>query len=469
MMKTNLYQWRLIMRNLFLTLFLNFMLPFVAAPSYAGDHLPRPYVEIAHPEWVKSATIYEVNIRQFTPEGTFKAFETHLPRLKQLGIDILWLMPIQPIGKKNRKGSLGSYYSVKDYYGVNPEFGSSDDLRHLIQTAHNMGMKVILDWVANHSAWDNELVSQHPDWYIKSRYGNFQSTPWRDYDDIIDFDYSSVELRQYMTEAMKYWVKEFNIDGFRCDVASFVPIDFWETVRQELDQIKPVFMLAEAADRDLHKKSFDVTYSWQLWDHLHAIATQGKSLGGLTGGYIAEHVSIWPQDGIRMNMVTNHDKNSWEGTLEDNFGDALFAAIVLTGTFEGMPMIYSGQEAGFDRPLKFFDKDLIEWKEDPQGELYKTLFNLKHNNQALWNGKWGGRAQRIRHDKVDNVVAFSREKSGDRVIAVVNYSPESVTVNLDTQFDQGTYLEVFSGKEIVIKSTTQLSLQPWGYKVFTSH
>ena len=210
-----------------------------------AQYQPQPFVKIKHPQWAESAVIYQVNLRQFTPEGTFNAFKAHLPRLKELGVDILWLMPIHPIGVKNRKGTLGSPYSVKDYYGVNPEFGTLDDLNALIAEIHRLGMYVIIDWVANHSAWDNPLVEQHPDWYSKNKNGNFQSTPWYDWDDIIEFDYHNATLRQYMTEAMKYWVRETDIDGFRCDVAGFVPTDFWNNVRRELDEIKPVFMLAE--------------------------------------------------------------------------------------------------------------------------------------------------------------------------------------------------------------------------------
>src|SRR6187402_1914987 len=235
---------------------------------------PKKYVEIQHPEWSKNATIYEVNIRQFTPEGTFKSFETHLPRLKALGVDIIWLMPIHSIGEKNRKGTLGSYYAVKDYYGVNSEFGNLSDFKALVDKIHSMGMHVILDWVANHSSTDNALVKQHPEWYIKDEAGNFEPTPWRDYDDIIDFDYQQPGIRKYMTEALKYWVKETNIDGYRCDVASFMPLEFWENARKELDSIKPVFMLAESETFDLHRKAFDMTYAWSLWECLHKITTQ---------------------------------------------------------------------------------------------------------------------------------------------------------------------------------------------------
>jgi len=211
----------------------------------ADAYLPKKYVELKHPEWSKNATIYEVNIRQYTPEGTFKAFEAHLPRLKEMGIDIIWIMPIHPIGEKNRKGKKGSPYSVKDYYGVNTEFGSMNDFKLLVNKIHELNMHVIIDWVANHSAWDNPLATEHPDWYTKTNEGQFQPTPWYDWEDIIDFDYENPGIRKYMTDALVYWVKETDIDGYRCDVAGFIPVDFWDNVRRELDLVKPVFMLAE--------------------------------------------------------------------------------------------------------------------------------------------------------------------------------------------------------------------------------
>ncbi|MBD0851832.1 alpha-amylase family glycosyl hydrolase [Maribacter arenosus] len=429
------------------------------------NYQPQEYVKLEHPEWSKNATIYEVNLRQFTPEGTFKAFEGHLPRLKDMGIDIIWLMPIHPIGKKNRKGTLGSYYSVQDYYGVNPEFGNMAEFKNLVNKIHDMGMYVILDWVANHSAWDNPVVAEHPDWYIKTKEGNFMSTPWRDYDDIIDFDYSKPGLRKYMTEALKYWVEEADIDGYRCDVASFVPIEFWENARKELDAIKPVFMLAEAADRDLHKYAFDMTYSWSLWDHLHAITTKGQGVHGLTEGYLAEHVSIWPPNAYRMNFTDNHDKNSWEGTQYSNFGEGLHAAMVLMTTIDGMPMVYSGQEAGLDRSLDFFGKDPIEWKDHENAIIFKKLFDLKHKNQALWNGKWGGEMIRIKNDKMGQVIAFSREKEGDMVISITNLSKESVNTTLESKYHTGTYTELFSGKNYQIKQNESVQLKPWEYLV----
>lgn len=432
------------------------------------NYEPKPYVELTHPEWVKSATIYQLNVRQFSKEGTFKAVEKELPRLKKLGIDIIWLMPIHPIGEKNRKGSLGSYYSVKDYYGINPEFGSPADLKSLIQALHKEGMYVILDWVANHTSWDNPLVEKHPEWYIKSREGNFQSTPWRDYDDIIDLDYESPELRRYMTDALKYWVKEYDIDGYRADVASFVPIDFWENARKELSEIKPVFLLAEAQDKELHRRAFDATYAWELWNVLHSITKQHGSISPLTEGYIAEHVSIFPKEGIRMLFTDNHDKNSWEGNAPKNFGEGLEVSMVLTATMDGMPLIYNGQEAGLDRSLAFFEKDPIEWKDHPHQELITKLFALKHHNRALWNAHWGGEMVRITNSNLSNVLSFVREKNGDKVIVLANLTPKKQKVTFQTKWDKGSYWDLSSEQKVRIDSELTLEMSPWSYRVLSN-
>ena len=444
-----------------------FFLTYTSAMSQQTDsrYQPKKYVELTNPDWVKNATIYELNIRQFSQEGTFKAIEKQLPRLKKMGINIIWLMPVQPIGVVNRKGSLGSYYSVKDYLKVNPEFGTDEDFRSLVKAIHSQGMYVILDWVANHSSWDNPLATQHPEWYSRGRNGKFQSTPWRDYDDIIDFDYSQPGLRKYMTEALKFWVKEYDIDGYRCDVASFVPIDFWENARKELDAIKPVFMLAEAEDKELHRKAFDATYNWTLWNILHQIAINNKSVKTLGEAYIAEHVSIFPKEGIRMNFIDNHDKNSWEGNQYSNFGPALKAATVFTAMMDGMPMVYNGQEAGLDRSLLFFEKDPIVWKKHENEALYTTLFALKHKNQALWNGNRGGEMVRIMNDKMDQIISFVREKNGDKVITFINLSMEKVQVNFDTSYDSGNYTNLFTGKPQRISEKMTITMEPWEYLV----
>lgn len=428
------------------------------------SYQPQPYVELKHPEWSKNATIYEVNIRQYTPEGTFKAFESHLPRLKDMGIDILWIMPIHPIGQKNRKGNMGSYYSVQDYYGINTEFGSEEDFQHLVDKIHEMGMYVIIDWVANHSAWDNPLVEQHPEWYTRTKEGNFQPTPWYDWDDIIDFDYEQPGIRKYMTEALEYWVKNYDIDGYRCDVAGFMPLDFWNNVRKKLDAIKPVFMLAEWESRDLHKSAFDMTYSWSLWNKLHEVTVGGKPIHGLIE-YMAHDVSTFPQDGYRMTFIDNHDKNSWEGTPSSNFGQGLEASMVMAATVSGMPLVYSGQEVGLNRSLKFFDKDPIQWKKHKFFNLYKTLFHLKHENKALWNGKEGGKMVRIYSDQMDKIISFSREKDDDMVISIFNFSDEPVSVNLDTNNFTGAYTDLFSDTMYMLNGEGNLNLEPWGYLV----
>lgn len=425
---------------------------------------PKEYVELKHPDWSKNATIYEANIRQFTPEGTFKAFESHLPRIKAMGIDIIWLMPINPIGVEKRKGTLGSEYSVKDYYGINPEFGTKEDFKHLVDKIHSMGMHVIVDWVANHSAWDNQLAKDHPDWYTKTEEGNFQPTPWYDWDDVIDFDYDEPGIRKYMTKALVYWVTDFDIDGYRCDTAGFIPTDFWDNAREEMGAVKPVFMLAEWEARDLHKKAFDMTYSWTFFDKMTAVTRDKKSMGGLVE-YMAHDVSTFPRDGYRMLFTDNHDMNSWNHNMFYNFGDGLQASIVLCGTVNGMPLVYGGQEAGLDHSLKFFDKDVIDWSKMPYEGLFKKLFELKHKNHALWNGKEGGVMVRIFSDKMDQVISFARTKDKDRVIDIVNYSDKPVTVKLNSKYQKGNYTELFSGAKITLKGDDVFEMKPWEYMV----
>lgn len=431
---------------------------------YSAEYQPQPYVQLKHPDWAESAVIYQVNIRQFTPEGTFNAFKAHLPRIKALGADILWLMPIHPIGAEKRKGGLGSPYAVQDFYGVNPEFGSLQDLKALVREIHRLGMYVILDWVANHSAWDNPLTKSHPEWYLKDKQGNFQPTPWYDWDDIIEFDYDQPGLRQYMTEAMKYWVGETDIDGYRCDVAGFVPTDFWNNVRRELDVIKPVFMLAEWESRDLHQKAFDMTYGWYLWDRLIAVA-KGQGFHSLIE-YMAHDVKTFPRDAYRMLFTENHDKNAWEGNQYLNFGDALSAATVMTVVANGMPLVYGGQEAGLARSLKFFDRDTIEWQAHSNTQLYQTLFALKHRNLALRNGKNGGEMIRLNNNG-DKVLSFYRESDGHRVVAVINFSDKKTSFSLQCTDISGLYTDWFKQQDYTLADSAELELEPWGYLVLS--
>lgn len=426
---------------------------------------PVPYVKLTHPEWCRNATIYQLNTRQFSPEGTLRAAETQLPRLKALNVDIIWLMPIHEIGVKNRKGSLGSPYAVRDYYSVNRELGTLADLKHFVATAHALGLHVILDWVANHTAWDNVLVTEHPEWYERDWQGRFRPTPWWDWSDIINLDYRQPGLRRYMTEAMKYWVREADVDGYRCDVAGFVPVDFWNNVRRELDAIKPVFMLAEWESRDLHAEAFDMTYAWSWYSGVHDIAAGKADLGALFN-YYSWNESAFPPNCIRMTFVSNHDKNSWDGTEFEQFGDALKAAIVLSVAGDGMPLIYNGQEAGNPKRLKFFERDPIAWRDHPLGDFYRRLFALKHANTALANGSWGAKMVYVPNNFRSQVLSFVRQNEHDKVFAMLNFSKEPRRVKLEESLYEGSYTEFFSGGKVTLGPAAEIDLAPWDYRLY---
>jgi glycosidase len=374
-------------------------------------------------------------------------------------------MPVHQIGQKNRKGSLGSPYSVKDYYSVNPEFGNIADLKHFVNKAHELGMRVILDWVANHTAWDNPLTWEHPEWYARDWKGDFRPTPWWDWQDIIDLDYQQPALRKYMTEALKYWVKEVGIDGYRCDVAGFVPTDFWELARKELDAIKPVFMLAEWENRDLHAQAFDMTYAWSWNDAVHKIC-QGQADVSSLYVYYSWNEKAFPADGMRMLFVSNHDKNAWEGTEFEQFGDGLETAIVLSVVSEGMPLIYNGQEAGNPKRLAFFEKDSLEWKEHSLGELYKKLFILKKGHTALWNGRWGARMTNVPNNIPARVLSFVRQNESEKVFAVFNFSAEPQIVTFKESLCQGSYIDYFSNQSVQVDAGFHLNIPAWGYRIF---
>ena len=417
--------------------------------------------EVRHPEWSKNLSIYEVNIRQYTPEGTFNAFAEHLPRLKELGTDILWLMPIHPIGEKNRKGSMGSYYAVKDYFGINPEFGTEEDFINLINKIHELEMYVIIDWVANHSSWDNALIDLHPDWYTKNETGEIIS-PVDDWSDVADFNFEVPEMQAYMIDALKYWVKEFNIDGYRCDVAGMVPLEFWNNAKYELDKIKPVFMLAEASEPELHEYAFDMTYAWTMHFLWNEIAQGKKTVDDLVNQFETEKTKYNSSD-YRMYFTSNHDENSWKGTALERLGDATKTFAVLSVTMPGMPLIYSGQEVCLDKKLRFFEKDTINWEKDCcLDELYSSLLKLKKENPALWNGNFGGTMERINTTADDKIFAFSRTKENHKVITILNLSKEEVEFEFANSIDNSELTELFTGEEIGNK----YNLKAWEYKVF---
>jgi glycosidase len=404
------------------------MLRFILACIALGLAVPtqaQPTTR-SHVAWAKNANIYEVNIRQFTPEGTITAFEKHLPRLKNMGVKILWLMPVQPIGKQNRKGTLGSYYSIRDYTAVNPEFGTMGEFKRMVRTAQGMGMKVILDWVANHTAWDHPWVTAHPEWYKRNAAGevvsyNFDNGREIEYwTDVVGLDYKQDALWPAMIEAMTFWVRETGIDGFRCDVAMLMPEPFWAKARVELDAIKPVFMLAEAAEPGLHVRAFDATYHWKLQELLVEIA-KGKKTGDDLRRFYANPDPAFAPDAWRMNFTSNHDINSWHGNDVENYGARFEVFAVLAATLPGIPLVYGGQEGMLDKRIAFFEKDAIVWKGYPNAALYTRLLTLKTKHPALWNGTAGG-ALTFAETGSPHVVAFTRTRGRHKVLVVANLS-----------------------------------------------
>lgn len=420
--------------------------------------------EVVHPSWSNNKTIYEVNIRQYTKSGTFKDFEKHLPELKKMGVGILWLMPINPIGEKNRKGTLGSYYSVKDYLAVNPEFGTMEDFKNLVKKIHSLGMHVIIDWVANHTSWDNNLTIEHPDFYKKDSTGNFIS-PVKDWTDAIALNYNNNELWGYMINALKFWVEKYGVDGFRCDVADMVPTPFWNKAREELNKIKPVFMLAEAEKPELQVKAFDMTYSWDVYKLMNNIA-QGKESPSAFNNYFKTESERFSANDFRMRFTTNHDENSWNGTEFERLGDAASTFAAFTFVIPGMPLIYSGQESGLNKRLNFFDRDPIEWKESPFRALYTKLIKLKLKNKSLWNGKEGGNITLVSAPGDKSVYSFIREKGSSKIFVVFNLSNAPAEGELSTGRIKGVYTNYFTGEKISFTGKDSFKLKPWEYLIF---
>ena len=428
---------------------------------------PANLYTLPQPDWSKDAVIYQVNTRQFSQSGTFDGVIEKLAHIVGLGARILWLMPIHPIGEKHRKGELGSPYAVKDYFAINPEFGDESSLRRLIDEAHALGLKVILDWVPNHSAWDNHLVTQHPEWYARDYKGDFRPSPWWDWSDIIEFDYDQPGLREYMIMAMAYWVEEFDIDGYRCDVAGYVPNDFWRQLRSALENIKPVFLLAEWEDRDLHRDGFNMTYAWSWNEAMHDIAHQKAPVDRLRK-YYSWNERAWPRSAYRMTFVSNHDKNAWDGTQQEQFGECLEAAIVLSVLGEGMPLIHNGQEAGESKRLAFFERDPIDWQAHPIGDLYRKLIHLKKRVPALWNGEYGARMIQVPNSQPDQVLSFVRRQDDVKVFVVLNLSADTADVDFHENLYRDEYIDLFEASCTRIPQTDNLSLTPWAYRVFVS-
>ena len=454
-----------------------------------------------HPEWTYGSVMYEVNIRQFSPEGTFAGVEAQLPRLKELGVDILWLMPMYEIGTEGRKGSLGSYYAISDYKKVNPEFGTMEDFEHLVAEAHKLGFKVILDWVANQTAPDNVWMYEKPaNFYERDSLGN--AIYEYDWTDTRSLNYENEDVWWAQDDAMRFWLAK-GVDGFRCDAAGEVPAEFWKGILPKMNKDFPdIYLLAEAERDNLADASetFDANYAWELHHLLNGLAQGRKTVADLKD-YVARDAARFPKEAFRLTFTSNHDENSWSGTEFEREGDAANACAVLCFTLPGsQPLIYTGQEIGLSRRLEFFEKDPItDWSANEYTTFWKTLVDLKHKNPALAAGEKGGDIVWWElPESADGIVAFHRQVKGNKVIVLANFGsvpaeeevvipseakesndnrpaaqtggrpfrnltgePTAVHVTLD-----GTYTEAFTGEKYK-KGKRDILLWPGDYVVLT--
>ena len=414
-------------------------------------------------EWSYDTNIYEVNLRQYTPEGTFNAFIKHLPGLRDMGIEILWFMPITPISVEKRIGSLGSYYACSDYTSANPEFGSVDEFKDLVKAAHDLGFKVIIDWVANHTGWDHHWTKDHPDFYRKNQDGNFfDAHGWQD---VIDLNYDNEDLWKAMISAMQFWVMECDIDGFRCDMAMLVPLDFWRHARKELDAFKKLFWLAECEEIDYHEV-FDATYTWKFIHKMEAYWRKETDMGGVDE-VLHYYDKMFPQTAFRAFFTTNHDENSHSGSEYERMGNAVKTFAVLCCTWNGLPLIYSGQELPNYKRLKFFDKDLIEWKDHCElHDFYKTLLNLRKRNKALRAGDSAVNTYCLQTNFSDKAFTFLRKCQSGEVLVLLNLSAEQLSLTINDAILDGIFKNSFTGNEVDFSQHKSIDLQPWGFHVF---
>ena len=421
-----------------------------------------------HPLWSRNAVIYELNIRQITAEGTFRAAMAQLPRLKQLGVDVLWLMPIYPVGEEARKGSLGSYYSVRDYCDVNPEFGTMEEFDALVAEAHRLGLKVLLDWVANHTSRDAKWLTEAPaDWYERDESGEAK-VPW-DWSDTAQLNYANRAVWQGQIDAMSFWLREHDVDGFRCDMAMLVPIEFWQVVRFALQQVKSdVFLLAEAEEDNIFSNAFDACYGWRIHHAMCDIA-QSKTRVWTLRDLIYSDARRFPAWAIRMLFTSNHDENSWSGSEFARFGEAYKAMAAMTFVLpDGLPLIYTGQEFGYDHSFSFFDKDSMpEMEENEYTEFYRRLCAIRHEHSALWSGCEGSSFVEINNNAPDCLLTFVRESAESRIMVIANLSPYKVFTDFQTGIYAGEYYDEMTCQPTTLHSHCWGDIAPWGFRIMS--
>lgn len=441
------------------------LLAALLSPTAGSREVPtRPFP--LPPAWVQDQTLYEVNLRQFSDTGDVEGLRKQLPRLKELGVGTLWIMPVHPIGEKGRSGSLGSPYAVRDYRAFNPEFGTIEQFKQMVDEAHRLGLYVIIDWVGNHTALDHPWIQQHPDWYKRNDKGEIVH-PQPTWKDIASLNFDSAEMRKEMIASMAYWVREVGVDGFRCDAVEFMPLDFWSEARTELRKIKPIFLLGEIVAPAATEHAFDASYAWHLTPNTEQIVAGKKTVTDLVN-YIRADQNDLRSGGFRLNFTTNHDKNAWEGTTKDLLGDGVAAFTVLTFTLPGMPLIYNGQEAGPERRLAFFERDPIRWPADlattPMSKLLRSLSHLKRDHRALWAGDDNAPAQIIEKSTTAAVLTFRREVPGDQVVVMLNLSAQPAAVPAP---DLTHLTPALGAAPTVVEPDGQIRLQPWEYRVWT--
>lgn len=408
--------------------------------------------------WGNGTNIYEVNVRQYTKEGTLQAFIEHIPRLHSMGVDVLWLMPITPISVEKRQGTYGSYYAASSYTDIDPTYGSSDDFRELIKTAHFFGMKVIIDWVANHTGYDHQWTVKNPSWYRKDKEGNF--TGLYGWVDVIDLNYEIPELREGMIQAMKHWVTEYNIDGFRCDMARTVPLDFWVEARGKCDAIKQLFWLAECEILDYHE-AFDLTYGWEGMRGIDAYMKGDKTLAEIIT--ILNTYSRYPIGSRKLLFTSNHDENSDHGTEYEKYGPAALAMAVFSCTWPGIPLIYSGQEKPNKKRLAFFEKDNIDWEGEVElKDFYKTLLTVRKKNKALQESA----SVIILPSGHSDVLVYLCRREQDRVLVLLNFSKEQASFHFNHPAAQGEYRNLFTGEGVTIPRESRYTFAPGEYAVY---
>jgi alpha-amylase len=411
-------------------------------------------------DWIYSTNIYEVNVRQYTKEGTFNAFARHLPRLKEMGVQTLWFMPVTPISQKEKKGSMGSYYACSDYTSVNPEFGTLQDFKNLVDYAHKLEFKVIVDWVANHTGWDHVWTKNHPDWYEKEPNGEFKRASGMD--DIIELNFQNKNMRKAMIDAMKFWVRKCGIDGFRCDLAFWVELDFWLEAIPQVNELKPLFWFAEADALHYtdYMQVFDAAYAW-IWMHKTEDWYKMKLPLKVLTNVLDDYDNV---PGIRAWFTSNHDENSWNGTEYEKYGDVAKALAVHNCTWKGIPLMYSGQELPNKKRLKFFDKDVIEWKKNCElHEFYKTLLWLHHNNPALHANS---DLFQLHTSNDVNVLAYLRKKDKHEVIVFLNLSDHAIRFSLLDSWVGGKFNEAFMHDENDFSMSRSFEMKAWEWMVW---